>query len=101
MEAGNRCFDDHVPEEVNRRLIDHSSAILMPYTHRSPMQNLVSEGIERRRIYVTGNPIFEVLQKFAPVYPGSRQAYSTRTPAEENLLSTMHRAENVATEATA
>ena len=44
MEAGNRCYDDRVPEEVNRRVIDHSSTILMPYTQRSK-ENLVQEGI--------------------------------------------------------
>jgi UDP-N-acetylglucosamine 2-epimerase (non-hydrolysing) len=45
MEAGNRCYDDRVPEEVNRRLIDHSSDVLMPYTERS-RANLLREGIE-------------------------------------------------------
>src|SRR6476659_3997687 len=63
MEAGNRCYDDRVPEEVNRRIIDHSSSILLPYTERSK-ENLVDEGIERERIYVTGNPINEVLKNF-------------------------------------
>ena len=47
MEAGNRCYDDRVPEEVNRRIIDHSSDILMPYTERS-RQNLLREGHSRR-----------------------------------------------------
>ena len=47
MEAGNRCYDDRVPEEVNRRVIDHSSDILMPYTERS-RQNLLREGIQVR-----------------------------------------------------
>lgn len=60
MEAGNRQYNDNVPEEVNRRIIDHSSDILMPYTHRS-CENLVKEGIDRRRIYITGNPIYEVM----------------------------------------
>src|SRR5207248_4458728 len=60
MEAGNRCYDDRVPEEVNRRLVDHSSSVLLPYTHRSK-ENLVREGIDRDRIFVTGNPIKEVL----------------------------------------
>ncbi len=45
MEAGNRCYDDRVPEEVNRRVIDHSSTVLMPYTERS-RENLLREGIE-------------------------------------------------------
>ncbi len=49
MEAGNRCFDDRVPEEVNRRIIDHSSTFLLPYTERSK-ENLVREGMERDRI---------------------------------------------------
>lgn len=61
MEAGNRCFDDRVPEEVNRRIVDHCSDILMPYTERS-RANLLREGIEGKRIYVTGNPILEVLE---------------------------------------
>src|SRR5688572_28725951 len=64
MEAGNRCFDDRVPEEVNRRIVDHSSDVLMPYTERSRM-NLLREGIEGRRIFVTGNPIHEVIEHFA------------------------------------
>ena len=45
MEAGNRCYDDRVPEEVNRRIIDHCSDILLPYTERS-RANLIREGIE-------------------------------------------------------
>ena len=57
MEAGNRCYDDRVPEEVNRRIIDHSSDILMPYTERS-RANLIREGIAGEKIYVTGNPIY-------------------------------------------
>ena len=64
MEAGNRCHDNRVPEEVNRRIIDHSSTFLLPYTNRSK-ENLVAEGIERERIFVTGNPIKEVLDHFA------------------------------------
>ena len=64
MEAGNRCYDDRVPEEINRRIIDHSSTFLLPYTHRSK-ENLVREGIERERIFITGNPIKEVLDNYA------------------------------------
>ena len=52
MEAGNRCFDDRVPEEVNRRIIDHSSDVLMPYTERS-RANLLREGFPGERVYVT------------------------------------------------
>src|SRR6202034_1066003 len=55
MEAGNRCFDDRVPEEINRRVIDHSSSVLMPYTSGS-RDNLLAEGFPADRIFVTGNP---------------------------------------------
>ncbi len=65
MEAGNRCYDDRVPEEVNRRIIDHSSDVLMPYTERS-RQNLLREGIPGQRVFVTGNPIHEVIQHYDP-----------------------------------
>ena len=65
MEAGNRCYDDRVPEEVNRRIIDHSSDVLMPYTERS-RQNLLREGIPGQQVFVTGNPIHEVIQHYDP-----------------------------------
>ncbi len=77
MEAGNRCYDDRVPEEVNRRVIDHSSSVLMPYTHRSAA-NLVREGIERRRVFVTGNPIKEVLDRYADRIAASHCAAGPR-----------------------
>lgn len=94
MEAGNRCFDNRVPEEVNRRIIDHSSAILMPYTERSK-ENLVAEGIERERIYVTGNPIKEVLDSFAPKIEASGALEQFEVKPFEYFLVTLHRAENV------
>src|SRR3954452_7291850 len=64
MEAGNRCFDDRVPEEVNRRIIDHSSDVLLAYTEGS-RRHLLREGIEPNRVLVTGNPIREVLEHHA------------------------------------
>src|SRR5579859_1054008 len=60
MEAGNRCYDFRVPEEANRRIIDHISSVLMPYTQRS-RENLLREGLRSETIYVTGNPIKEVI----------------------------------------
>jgi len=93
MEAGNRCYDDRVPEEINRRIIDHTSDVLMPYTERS-RQNLVAEGIASHRIYVTGNPILEVIQKHVPDNrPGTLAAADVH--AGEYVLVTLHRAENV------
>lgn len=94
MEAGNRCYDDRVPEEINRRIIDHSSTILMPYTNRS-MENLLREGIERDRIYVIGNPIYEVLQTYAEQIEMSDVHPRVDVAPGEYFLVTMHRAENV------
>jgi len=94
MEAGNRCYDDRVPEEVNRRVIDHSSTVLMPYTNRSK-ENLVAEGMPSRRIYVTGNPIFEVLNRFADRIDGSSALDGYGVAPGEYFLATLHRAENV------
>ena len=94
MEAGNRCFDDRVPEEVNRRIIDHSSAVLLPYTERSK-ENLVREGIERDRIFITGNPIREVLEFFSPQIEASDVLKQLNVKPFEYFLVTLHRAENV------
>ncbi len=94
MEAGNRCFDDRVPEEINRRIIDHSSTVLMPYTERSK-ENLVREGIERDRIFVTGNPIKEVLDSYADKIESSDIMSSVAAKPFEYFLVTLHRAENV------
>ena len=94
MEAGNRCYDDRVPEEINRRVIDHSSTVLMPYTERSK-DNLVREGIERERIFVTGNPIHEVLTGYQPSIDASDVLARLGVASSNYLLATLHRAENV------
>ena len=94
MEAGNRCYDDRVPEEVNRRIIDHSSDVLMPYTERS-RQNLIREGIPGERVFVTGNPIFEVLNHYEPRIQESTVLDRMGLHAGGYFLVTCHRAENV------
>lgn len=94
LEAGNRCYDNRVPEEVNRRIIDHCSTVLMPYTTRSA-ENLVAEGIARERVYVIGNPIFEVLERFGPQIARSRVLRRLALRRREYFVATMHRAENV------
>jgi UDP-N-acetylglucosamine 2-epimerase (non-hydrolysing) len=94
MEAGNRCYDDRVPEEVNRRVIDHSSDVLMPYTERS-RANLLREGIEARRIFVTGNPILEVINHYDGQIGRSDVLTRLGLAAQKYFLVTMHRAENV------
>ena len=94
MEAGNRCFDDRVPEEVNRRVIDHSSSVLMPYTNRS-RENLLREGIRADRIFVTGNPIKEVIDRYKDKIAASHALSETGVEEGKYFLATMHRAENV------
>lgn len=94
MEAGNRCFDDRVPEEVNRRVIDHCSDVLLPYTERS-RDNLLREGIPSQRIYVTGNPIFEVLEQYRSEISVSTVLSRLGLSPGGYFLVTLHRAENV------
>jgi UDP-N-acetylglucosamine 2-epimerase (non-hydrolysing) len=98
MEAGNRCYDDRVPEEVNRRIIDHASDVLMPYTERS-RQNLLAEGIPGKRIYVTGNPILEVIEHHSEQIADSKILSTLNLKPKEYFLVTLHRAENVDIEA--
>jgi len=99
-EAGNRCYDDRSPEEVNRRIIDCSSDILMPYTQDSKA-NLVKGGTDLNRIFVTGNPIKEVLDEFQMQINKPGNLTKEHTGLDEELiphgymLVTMHRQENV------
>ncbi|MFH1382044.1 MAG: UDP-N-acetylglucosamine 2-epimerase (non-hydrolyzing) [Chloroflexota bacterium] len=94
MEAGNRCFDYRVPEEVNRKIIDHCSSVFLPYTYRSK-ENLLAEGIANDRIYVIGNPIYEVLYHYAGNIENSRVLEKLDLRPKRYILVTMHRAENV------
>ncbi|MCD4751704.1 MAG: UDP-N-acetylglucosamine 2-epimerase (non-hydrolyzing) [Anaerolineaceae bacterium] len=94
MEAGNRCYDDRVPEEVNRRIVDSCSDILMPYTERS-RQNLQKEGFSSNRIFVTGNPILEVLNQGKKEIANSRILDELKLVKNGYFLVTLHRAENV------
>ena len=65
MEAGNRCFDERVPEEINRRIVDHISDINMPYSAIS-REYLLREGLPPDRVIKTGSPMFEVLHYYLP-----------------------------------
>ncbi len=94
MEAGNRCYDDRVPEEVNRRIIDHTSDILMPYTERS-RANLIREGIPHERICVTGNPILEVINHYSDQIIHSDIRERLNIQKNQFFLVTLHRSENV------
>lgn len=94
MEAGNRCFSKVVPEEVNRKIVDHTSDILLPYTERS-RQHLLDEGFLARKVYVTGNPIGEILHTFKTQIDSAKILTTLGLESKKYILATMHRTENV------
>lgn len=94
MEAGNRCFDPRVPEERNRKIIDHTSSWLLPYVENS-RQNLLNEGIDKERVFVSGNPIYEVLEHYSAEIDGSQVLERLQLEEGRYFLVTAHRAENV------
>lgn len=94
MEAGNRCYSKISPEEVNRRIIDHTSDILLPYTNGSK-QNLVKEGIKNKNIFITGNPINEVIISFKKKINYSKILNKLSLDKNNFFLLTLHRQENV------
>jgi len=97
MEAGNRCFDERVPEEINRRLVDHISDINLPYSQIS-RQYLLAEGFPADRIIVTGSPMFEVLSYYRAKSESSGILDSLKLIPHEYYLVSCHREENVDSE---
>lgn len=93
MEAGNRCYDLEVPEEINRKIIDHISTYNLPYTKNSA-HNLRNEGIVHN-VHVFGNPIKEVLDYFEPQIEKSNMLNTLGLTKQKYILSTFHRAECV------
>ncbi len=94
LEAGNRSYLKNSPEEVNRKIIDHVSDINLPYTHRS-CENLVSEGIIRKNIFVIGNPIFEVMNYYSNLIKNSKILTKLKLEKNKFIICTLHREENV------
>jgi UDP-N-acetylglucosamine 2-epimerase (non-hydrolysing) len=94
MEAGNRCYDMLVPEEKNRRLIDSISTYNLPYTELS-RQNLLREGAQNNRVFVTGNPIKEVLDYYCNNIENSTILTQLKLEPNQYIVATAHRAENV------
>jgi UDP-N-acetylglucosamine 2-epimerase (non-hydrolysing) len=94
LEAGNRCFDWLVPEEKNRRLIDHISDWLLPYTPRS-REYLLAEGIDPQKVFVSGNPITEILEHHRERWEASPALSDLSLTAHEFVLVTAHRQETV------
>lgn len=94
MEAGNRCFDENVPEETNRRLVDHVSDFNLVYTEHA-RRNLLAEGIHPRRIMLTGSPMREVLTHYLPAVQDSDILSRLGLSPKNYLLASAHREENV------
>ena len=94
MEAGNRCFDENVPEEINRRIVDHISDINLPYTENS-RRYLISEGVARDRVYVTGSPMREVIIKNMDKIEESDVLTRLGLEPGKYIIVSAHREENV------
>jgi len=94
MEAGNRCFDQNVPEEINRKIVDHISDINLPYTEHS-RRYLLSEGIRKEHIFVTGSPMPEVLNNCSDSIEGSDVLTELKLENGKYILVSAHREENI------
>jgi UDP-N-acetyl-L-fucosamine synthase len=94
MEAGNRSFDFNVPEELNRKIIDHIADFNLVYTEHA-RRHLLSEGLPHRRIYLTGSPMREVLNYYLPKINQSQILSTLGIDKKEYFLVSTHREENV------
>jgi UDP-N-acetylglucosamine 2-epimerase (non-hydrolysing) len=94
MEAGNRCFDERVPEEINRRIVDHTSDINLPYSDHA-REYLLREGIPAERIIKTGSPMFEVLSYYAQRIDQSQVLQRFDLKPNEFFVVSSHREENI------
>jgi len=94
MEAGNRCFDQNVPEETNRKIIDHIADFNLVYTEHA-RRHLLSEGLSHRRIYLIGSPMYEVLQNNMKKIESSVILDLLNLKAKKYFIVSIHREENV------
>ncbi|HEX2920994.1 MAG TPA: UDP-N-acetylglucosamine 2-epimerase (non-hydrolyzing) [Bacteroidales bacterium] len=94
MEAGNRSYDFNVPEEINRRIIDHIADFNLVYTEHA-RRHLISEGLPHRRIYLTGSPMREVLEHYLPKIRNSNVLDQLKIEEGKYFLISTHREENV------
>ena len=96
MEAGNRCFDMRVPEEINRRIVDHTSDVNLTYSSIA-REYLLAEGLPADRIIKTGSPMFEVLNYYMPQIDSSNVLSKLSLKEHEFFVVSAHREENVDT----
>src|SRR5438874_3917628 len=94
MEAGNRCFDENVPEETNRRLVDHIADFNLVYTEHA-RRNLLAEGFHPRRILLTGSPMREVLDNYRTQIEASDVISRLDLTEHGYFVVSAHREENV------
>lgn len=97
MEAGNRCFDLRVPEEINRKIVDHTSDINMIHTEHA-RRYLLSEGIKPETVIKTGSPMKEVLKYYLPQIEASDIIEKLRLKSKGYFVVSVHREENVDSE---
>jgi len=98
MEAGNRCFDERVPEEINRRIVDHTADINLPYSSIA-REYLLAEGFPADRVIKTGSPLFEVLNHYRKKIEQSKVLTQLGVEPGGYFLVSTHRAENVDSDA--
>lgn len=94
MEAGNRCFDENVPEEINRRIVDHISDVNLPYTEHA-RRYLINEGLRKEYTFVTGSPLPEVLKKNSSAIASSPILKTLNLTPQKYILVSAHREENI------